>query len=390
MVFVDDDELVLRSLRRLLRGYGKGWDLCFTTDVRHALSILDAKPVDVLVCDLRMAVGGATVLAEAQATHPDVARVLLSGDTELGRILPCVLLAHQFFSKPFDPARFSGALERICALRRVVGNSVIRSIVGGSNGLPAAPQAHGDLMIALQSPHTTPAEVTTIVERDVGMSTRFLQLASSQLFGPPRGVYTVAAAVASLGIETIRTLILSSDIVRPLDPRGSMSGFSLSSLGDHALRTARIAREIGGASGDDAFVAGLLHDVGQVVLASRMPHRFAEAIDRSRSSDQGLLAAEQALLGLTHAEVGAYLLGLWGFRRSTIEAVAHYPKPEQSGTEWGTAGAVHVAAILATDPDAPLGDEPSPKMTHIPGRYLERAGLTSELTKWRKFAATLD
>lgn len=389
LVFVDDEELVLRSLRRLLRGYGQGWDLSFTTDPRRALALLDQKPVDVLVCDLAMSVAGTTVLAEAQTAHPDVARIVISGITEVRKILPCIPLAHQFFAKPYDPSRLTGALERICALRRVVGNSAIRSIVGGSNGLPAAPSIHGDLVAALQRPHATQAEVASIVERDVGVSTRLLQLATSPLFGPPQGVFSIQGAVASLGIDTIRTLVLSSDIVRPLDPRGAMSGFSLAALGEHSLRTARIAREIAGPEGDHAFVAGLLHNVGQVVLAARVPHRFAEAIDRARASRTGLLAIEQELLGLTHAEVGAYLLGLWGFRRSAIEAVAHFPDPERAGPNWNVAGAVHVASILAADPEAPLGDEPGREMTHVPLGYLDRLGLGSELPSWRKVAAAV-
>jgi HD-like signal output (HDOD) protein len=386
LVFVDDDELVLRSFRRLLRGYGQGWDLCFTTDTRRALTTLDSKPVDVLVSDLRMAVGGATVLAEAKASHPDVARILISGDTDFAKILPCIPLAHQLLAKPFDPTHLTGTLERICALRRVVGSTAIRAVVGGSNGLPSAPQTHALLVQALESPQPSAAEIATIVRRDIGVSARLLQLAGSSLFGRTRGVYTIEGAVASLGIEAIRRLVLSSDTMRPLEPRGAIAGFSLSALGEHALRTANLARRIAGRSGDSAFIAGLLHDVGQVVLASRMPHRFAEVIDRARASGAGLLEEEQRILGLTHAEVGAYLLGLWGFKRSTIEAVAHYPNPERSSEPWGLAGIVHVASILATNPDAPLGDEPSGELTHVPAKYLERLGLASELPKWRKFA----
>jgi HD-like signal output (HDOD) protein len=389
LVFVDDDELVLRSFRRLLRGYGQGWDLYFTTEPRRALSTLDRKPVDILVCDLRMAVGGATVLAEAQAAHPDVARILISGDPDFSKLLPCIPLAHQLFSKPFDPVRFTGTLERICAMRRVVGSSVIRSVVGGSNGLPAAPQTHASLTALLQNSQASPGDVAAIVEQDIGIATRLLQLAGSSLFGPPQGVFTIQAAVASLGVDAIRTLILSSDIVRPLDVRGAVAGFSLVALGKHALRTARLAHAIAGRDGDDAFVAGLLHDVGQLVLASRMPHRFAEVVDRARESGTGLLAEEQSLLRLTHAEVGAYLLGLWGFRRSTIEAVMHYPDPAHAGEPWSIAGVVHVASILASDPDAPLADEPGTQMTHVPSKYLERAGLLPELPRWRKLAATL-
>ena len=110
MVFIDDDDLVLRSMKRLLRGYGQGWDLTFTTDARRALAILDQKPVDVIVSDLRMSVTGATVLAQAQSAHPDVARIVVSGHTSLPLAIRCIPLAHQFFSKPFDPPRFTAAL----------------------------------------------------------------------------------------------------------------------------------------------------------------------------------------------------------------------------------------------------------------------------------------
>jgi len=127
--------------------------------------------------------------------------------------------------------------------------------------------------------------------------------------------------------------------------------------------------------------------VGQLVLASRVPHRFAEVLDTSASTGKNLLDTELSVLGVTHAQVGAYLLGLWGLRQRVVEAVAYYPRPERLDTTFGIPSAVHVASVLSKDANAPVGGEPSSDVRAVPAAYLERLGITSELAEWRELAA---
>jgi HD-like signal output (HDOD) protein len=389
IVFVDDDELVLRSIRRLLRGKEKDWDLVFLSDGHAALRELDRAPVDVIVSDVQMAtMGGSKLLATIQERHPDVARIVLSGETDPSVVYRTVPFAHQYLAKPFDAANLAFTLRRACALRSLLTNTAIRSVIGRSNELPAAPATYIALTQALKNPDATTRQVAAIVERDVGISAKVLQIVSSSFFGAPRNVSTIAAAVGYLGLDTVRTLVLACEIVRTFAPTSSLDGFSIDEFEDHGLRTGRLARSMLGASlaSDDAFVAGLLHRVGQLVLASRVPHRFAEVLDSAARNGTNLLKAEHAVLGVTHAQVGAYLLGLWGLRQRVVEAVAYYPYPERLDAAFGIPTAVHVASILAKDPNAPLGTEPQSDMHAVPLAFLERQGVAEQLAEWRALA----
>jgi HD-like signal output (HDOD) protein len=393
IVFVDDDELVLRSIRRLLKGKEHNWDIEYVTDGHAALRLLDSMPTDVIVSDVHMGImGGGRLLAAVQERHPDVARIVLSGETDPRAVFRTVPFAHQFLAKPFDAARLQWTLRRACALRSLLANETVRSVVGRSNELPAAPSTYLALTQALRDPEASIGRVAAIVERDVGIAARVLQIVSSSFFGMPRNVSTIAAAVGFLGLEKIRTLVLACEIVRMFQPPASLARFSIDAFQDHGLRTARLARAMLGAhpAADDAFLAGLLHGVGQLVLAARVPHRFAEVLDRHERDGQPLLATEERLLHVTHPRVGAYLLGLWGVRQQVVEAVAYHPQPERIDPSWGICGAVHVASILANDPDAPLGAEPADEMTEIPGAYLSRMGVAGELPAWRTLAAGND
>jgi HD-like signal output (HDOD) protein len=346
--------------------------------------------VDVIVSDVQMAgIGGSKLLAAIQEAHPDVARIVLSGETDPRAVFRTVPFAHQYLAKPFDAANLDFTLRRACALRSLLTNSSIRQVVGRSNALPAAPATYLELTQALRNPDTTTRQVANIVERDVGTAARVLQIVSSSFFGAPRSVSTIAAAVGYLGLDTVRTLVLACEIVRTFTPAGSLGSFSIDQFEEHGLRTGRLARSMlgPGYSADDGFVAGLLHRVGQLVLASRAPHRFAEMLDRVARSDRTDLQVEHELLGVTHAQVGAYLLGLWGLRQSVVEAVAYYPHPERLDSSFGIPTAVHVASILAKNPEAPAGGEPTGDMKEIPLRHLERLGVAEHLAEWRSLAA---
>src|SRR5260221_321063 len=277
IVFVDDDELVLRSIRRLLRGKEKDWDVLFFQDGHAALRELDRAAVDVIVSDVQMStMGGGKLLSAVQDRHPDVSRIVLTGETDLRFVYRTVPFAHQYLAKPFDAANLDFTLRRACALRSLLINTSIRAVVGRSNDLPAAPTTYFELTRALRSEDASTALVASIIERDVGIAARVMQVVSSSFFGTPRNVSTIAAAVGFLGLDTIRTLVLASEMVRTFQPQGTLGAFSIETFAEHGLRTAKLARAILAAStaADGAFVAGLLHRVGQLVLASRVPHRF--------------------------------------------------------------------------------------------------------------------
>ncbi len=397
VVVADDDELILRSLRRLFRDKAGEWDLLLTTDADAAARALDEVAVRVLVSDFRIKIGDGTELLEvARERHPEVARIVLSGDATADAALHLVPAAHQFLAKPFEPDRLRAMLERVCALPALLKNESLRAVIGRNNELPSAPSVHDALSRALAKPKTSLAEIAAIAERDVGIAAQLLRLASSPVFGPPRAAATVQEAVAALGLDTLRNLLLQSHVITPFRATPALAHFSPESLSVHALATARLARELLDAKSDagDAFTSGLLHNVGQFVLASRVPHRFAEALDGT-SRTRSLLETERELMGFTHSEVGAYLLALWGMRPAVIDAVLHHDAPHRAEDPANVATAVHVAAVLAKNPEAPVVEDATDTtqtteaMTALPATYLERLRVGERLPRLRELATVL-
>lgn len=403
MVVADGDELILRSLRRLLRDKTGEWDLLFTTDAEAAARGLDEAPVRVLVSDFRMKVGNGTKLLDvARERHPEIVRIVLSGDATADAALHLVPAAHQFLAKPFEPDRLRAMLERVAALPALLKNESLRAVIGRNNDLPSAPSVHDALSRALAKSKTSLADVAAIAERDVGIAAQLLRLASSPVFGPPRAAATVQDAVAALGLDTLRNLLRQPQVIAPFRATAALAHFSPESLSAHALRTGRLARELLDAKSDggDAFTAGLLHDVGQFVLASRVPHRFAEALDAT-SGSRSLLETERELMGFTHAAVGAYLLGLWGMRPAVIDAVLHHGAPHRTEDAANVATAVHVAAVLAKNPEALVVEDATQAtdamhatqiteaMTALPATYLKRLRVRERLPRLRELATVL-
>jgi HD-like signal output (HDOD) protein len=385
---VDDDPLILRSLQRTLTD--KTWQLVCVNDPQSALREIDRHPVDIVLSDMQMhEMSGATLLGAIQQRHPDVVRIILSGESDDHQKLRAVQFAHQFLAKPADPDVLRWTIRRACGLRRLLTNPAIRSAVGGSNELPVAPATYLKLQQALRSPDVSPADVAGIVERDVGLSARLLQLVSSAFFGLPKRVTTVAAAVSYLGVDMLRTLVLTLEIVRMFRDGASVPGFSLETFQRRAFLTAKLARGIADDHyADDAFVGGMLHAIGQLVLACRVPVRYAEVLRELAARPRPLADVEREVLGTTHAEVGGYLLGLWGLPQRVVEAVTHYHEPWRlDASRLGIAGAVYLGSALAERPDAALfvgAGTLAPNQ--INGPYLDRVGVLGSLSTWRALA----
>ncbi len=168
---------------------------------------------------------------------------------------------------------------------------------------------------------------------------------------------------------------------------GNLAGFSLEGEKRHMIRTGAIARQLLQDRGqrENAFVAGTLHDIGMLVPAAVMPDRLNRAITDANNHEDSLYDAEKRLYGTTHAEIGAYLLGLWGMPDEVVEAVAHHHAPQQLGLKsFGVIGAVYVADHLARESEgAPYYAAP------LDTDWLRELGVLNKLEHWREHSKTV-
>jgi putative nucleotidyltransferase with HDIG domain len=391
ILFVDDETSILDGLKRMLRPLRQEWEMSFAPGAEPALALLDATPFDVIVTDMRMpGMDGATLLEIVREKHPSVLRIILSGYTELQASLRAVPVAHQFLLKPCDPDMLRAGISRATSLGKVLDSRMLTSLVGALRDLPSLPRVFTELKLALANPKISIDQVAGIVEQDIAVSAKLLQLVNSAFFGVARDVTDVKTAVSCLGMTVLHDLVISLEVFRSFTPNEFISEKYLEEFHSHAQLTARIATGIAHTAKISSAVvlAALLHDVGKLVIAERTPAHFARALAQSEQEGKPLFEIEESLIHLSHAEVGAYLLSLWGFPYSVVEAVAHHHHPRrvpQGGIDMVLV--VYVSNILALERTAVAGGTNS---LQLDMELLEQNNATSFLPEWRKIAEAAD
>ena len=369
MLFVDDEASILDGLRRLLRPRRAVWDMTFVVSGAEAIRLLEIQPFDVVVTDMRMpGFDGAAVLGAARTLHPGSVRLILSGNAVTDAALCATGVAHQFLAKPCDPATLEQVLTRILALRNILADPALRALVGDVGTLPSVPSTYLSLVEKLSDPEGTIQDVARIVERDTAVAAKILQLANSSYFGMSRRVTSLEQAVSHLGATTVRAVTLSNETVRLF--RSTVgSPFDVDAFQSHSLRVGGLARRLlkRSSEGEDAFMAGILHDIGALVLATTPPPDDAWFPDPHH-------------VGLGHAEVGGYLLGIWGLPHTIVEAVTLHHGPGRAGTTGVEAlAAVHVADSLDHEHHGGVAQA-------LDHGFLAAAGYADRLEDWRRIA----
>ncbi len=388
ILFVDDEPMILEGLRGLLRRYRREWDVVFAGGGEQALTECAQGPFDVVVSDMRMpGMDGATLLKEVQRLYPHTVRIVLSGHMEEEAALRAVPIAHQFLTKPCDADTLRSVIQSACGLQTILENEAIRGLVGGIAELPATPRIFAELSRALADVDRPLADVATILQQDVAMCAKVLQLVNSSFLGLGRRVTSVRDAVVYLGARTLKQLVLSVEAFRVFPNLPALCGLSVEMIQGHSLFVAQIAHRFAGSRSmaDDAMAAGMLHDLGLLVLTAKAPKHLEQAVALAKQNKIPLFVAETELFKLTHAEIGAYLLGLWGLPAVLVNAVAshHAPRGAPQG-DLSLADTVHWADVVACQVD-PWIDFDTPGLTEG-GEPVAPVGVESRIPEWRRMA----
>jgi len=351
--------------------------------------MLAAAPFDVVVSDMRMpGMDGASLLETIRQQYPSILRIVLSGFTEMEASLRAVPVAHQFLLKPCDPDTLRSAIDRATSLVEVLNSKMMTSLVGAMQDLPSIPRTYMELRKALADPETSIERVVRIVEKDVAISAKILQLVNSAFFGLTREISYIKMAVSYLGINILQNLVVSVEAFRMFQPKRTIPGFSIEELHSHSQLVARVAahfpakKKLPGA----VVSAALLHDVGKLVMAERAPDHFARAVAGAREEGRPLFAVEEELIGVSHAEVGAYLLSLWGLPYPVVEAVAHHHHPQRVPQHrMDMITVVYLSNLLAHEVSGEVGDA---QLVHqeIDPKVLDDIGAAGQLIEWRQMA----
>lgn len=387
IIFVDDEEMVLQGLQRMLRPYRDEWDMAFVNTGAKALEIMAREPFDVIVADMRMPhMTGVELLNEVMKHYPETVRLILSGHSDKEFVFQSMGVTHQYLSKPCDPELLQSVIRRATASREILYNQELLPLIGRMKSLPSLPVLYYEIINKLQDPDVQLEDITDIIARDIGMTAKILQLVNSAFFGLCHRVSDLNSAVSFLGLNVITALFISVHAFS-LYEGGKIPELSMASLWKHSLETALLAREIcrlettDNTVANEAFVAGLLHDSGRLVLAANFPERYQEVVRTARQERCAILDVEKNFFEHTHSAVGGYMLSLWGLPVPIVDAVSYHHEPGMlPGQTFCALTAVHAADCMVNS----SFEKEDIISGSLDADYLKSMNLLDRLSVWRE------
>lgn len=330
VIFVDDEPNVLGSIRRLLRSKHKEWEIAFVESGADALALFAEEPFDVIVSDICMPqMDGAELLKRIKHDYQKTIRIALSGQVGLNEVISSIRAVHQYISKPCDASDLIAKIEGALKSRDILNDQRMQELVGEIEALPVLPNIFMSIEEELNSSEPSIKKVAELISMDVGLVAKIIKLINSPYFGLPLQIDSIFQAITMLGLDTIRALIVGTHLFSMYDVE-LIPDFSLNMLWDHSFRVSNIARMIAEYEKMDkqtivyARMTGLLHDVGKLILASSFPDKYRKVLKLVGQKKCPVHDAEQEIFGTSHAQVGAYLMGLWGMAGEVVYGIGYH------------------------------------------------------------------
>lgn len=378
----------LSSLESALAALSALWEVTWPENTTKADHVLAAAPPDAIVINMApQDHAGAQWLHDTAARWPKAVLFIIGEISDQSLIVNCIGGTHQFISRPVKGTELTAIVQRGLALDAWLSSDALQALAPRLRRLPSLPATYFELLKQIESPAFSTQSIGEVIARDPVVTARLLQLVNSSAFALAQKVTDPADAVSLLGIETIKAMVLCLQVFSPSDET-RRSGVDPEQLWTHSFQVANVARQITASEtgsprlANDAFTAGLLHDVGRIVLAANLPQEYNRAMAAAQAQGLALTETEAAEFGVNHAQVGAYLMGRWGMPAALVEATAAHHAPSQTrAQEFSVLTAVHVANVIVHAGDAPAPGRVRPQFD---AAYLETIGLADRPAAWQR------
>jgi putative nucleotidyltransferase with HDIG domain len=384
-MFVGEDQELWPEL--LKSADRDNWRFTFAHGGDEALVALDEQNFDAIVANLALpGMSGAELLQEVRHRRPDVWRFLRAQPEAVARAEGWAAAAHQVIDLPVGVEDIQTRLNLAFTQQVWKPSPVAETLLSTCPLLPSPPKLYYRMVDLLSSPTASLEKIGELIEQDAPMAAKILQMVNSAIFSLQLKVNRASDAVLYLGVETTKAVVLMAHTVSCFQ---SLKRIALPAekILTHSFHTARYARWIAqqecprGQTSDQAFTAGLLHDIGKFLLAANRGEAYTRAIEYACKGPMTLQQAETDFFGVDHAELGGCLLASWGIPQPIVDAVALHHKPSWlNDSGFSPITAVHAANILANEQHAvDLGFV----LSELDLAYLEAGGFGDSIDGWR-------
>ncbi len=390
VILLDNELDTAQELNKILSRSGHAWDLCHLTEVEAARQMFSDRTVDLIIARSSVPHAASDSFWEGIVVNsPHTVRIGIASRFQEKNAAESFKFTHQYLAEAVGVDRIIEIVDYITYLQNLLANIRLESELGGLLSLQALPDAYIAIIKELQSSEPSLKRISSLIQQDMAMTARVLQLVNSAFFSLPNRVTKIEQAVSLLGISTIKNMLMSMQLFSVFEG-GPVPKRHAEKVWEHSVKVAGLAREIAAREQlskeglETIMLSGMLHDLGQLILF-KLPEYREALVKQRREGYENELAAEMELYSCSHAETGAYLLGIWGLDREVVDVVMHHHLPGRSTRHEGfnELTAVHVADYvinMRTRSD-------SSQIPQIDMEYLEEMGLADKLEQWLSIGA---
>ncbi len=326
IMFVDDEKQILRALNRLFMD--SPYETVFMDSGEDGLAYMQHTPVNLVVSDIRMpGMNGFDFLRHVKEKHPTTMRVALSGYTD-SRVIYKALeenVAKMYMFKPWDNRELLSTIDKMFQLEEVLRDKKIMDLINNLDDLPTIPHLYTRIKTMIQDDEDVD-KIANLIEADQASTAKILRIANSAFYGAKTG--SITQAIMYIGLANVKTIVLSNAVFNTSGVLGSR----VKQLWQNATLTNRITnhlfQRITGKKIPNVFAsAGLLHNIGMVILISHFTAVYSEILKQGLDNAADFMEMERRLMGVTHQELGGYLLNWWELPLPIVEAALYHHTP---------------------------------------------------------------
>ena len=352
LLFVDDAPEILSAIRRSF--FDSEYDVLTAESGMSALDILKTTEISLIVSDLRMPeMDGYQLLAAVKREYPHVIRIILSGYSDEKLVLKALQknIAKVYLLKPWDNDVLRKLVDQLFCTEDLLRSSNVLSLINNVGELPTLKQSYRNILSLIDQDAEIP-EIIRSIETDQSIAAKILHIANSAFYGLRTG--SVAKAVRYLGLNTMRSLVLTTPIMDVFSKPRRGNNFAEEQLAV-AMRTNRILsliyeRYLHKKMDDMSSIAGLMHNVGKTLLYTIYQKKYCALVKEATAVGRNIMDAERDVFGVSYSEVGGYLLQWWDMPFAMVEAAVYHNNPlDERIVNHELVMAVHLAKKFACE-----------------------------------------